>query len=271
MTPFVRFVLLTIGLGVILNLSMVLYSTMRSSRNQALANKQEEQYFEQVIGRFNDRQRRMDILVQWQRIDARGKVLETSILIRRYLFPDKNEERHLPVVRVAIPGDRMTVDGMRLIFSENITQGDVRTLQNKKLAYFDHVYSEEQNRLDRFSFQTPYQVPLSSRVHVDRPSPMHYEIRLWSNVWEMIQNPQLAAKRGLQVIRDVPATRVVKNGTLYSAYLGNEGISIEPREDPDIASDMFEEAESAHHIGGRAKEGFPGVRIIPEKVPASKK
>src|SRR4051812_29577332 len=98
-----------------MNLGIVMLANTRSEHRQAEDMAREQKQFAEVIARYNGQLRRGDIAVEWQKIDATQRVLETSLLVRIYTESSTGREA-LPIVRVTVPGGRVCVDGLQLEF-----------------------------------------------------------------------------------------------------------------------------------------------------------
>ena len=116
MPTFVRFIFTLLLVGVVMNLGIVTVSNVRTRHRQVHDLAEEQHRFGQMIIVVSKQLRRGQMAVEWQRIDANQKVLETSLLLRLFMPRADGSSVALPVVRVIIPGDRVCLDGMQLDF-----------------------------------------------------------------------------------------------------------------------------------------------------------
>jgi hypothetical protein len=218
---------------------IVLFADRNSQRRQDADMAHEREHFADIISRYNGHLRHGDIGVEWQKTDATQQVMESSLLVRIYALDADGNETPLPVVRVVIPHNRVSVDGLQLDFDSGFPE-QYQALRGARVAYFDHIYADEQSPEDRFSLLTVDQVPRDTALHADHVT--HYELQLWGGLWEMIHTPKLAAKAGLKAVRTPPATRSVDYGKVYSIFLGFEGMKIVENTDPAVLTNMLREA-----------------------------
>ncbi len=239
MPSFVRFIFFLLIAGSAIAFGIVLLADTVSERRQARDLQTEQDRFSDVINRFNGRLRHGDIAVEWQKTDASQQAMETSLLVRIYTLNDEGAEVPLPIVRVIIPHNRVSIDGLDLDF-DVVFPEQYKALRNVRLAYFDEIYADGQPPEERFSLLTPGRVPRTTQVHPEHVT--QYEVGLWQFLWDLIQNPRLAAKNGLKVNHIPPATAILQNGSVYSIFLGIEGVKIEKNEDTAILDSMRREA-----------------------------
>jgi hypothetical protein len=246
MNGFVRsiFVLL-IGASAI-GLGIVLVADMRGERDQAENMRKEKASFGEMVSHYNGHLRRGEIAVEWQKVDASQQVMETSLLVRIYAIGEDGSEVPLPVERVVIPHNRVSVDGLMLDF-DVIFSDKYPELRNTELVYFDHIYADEQPLDGRFALLEPYKVPRATQIHSDRVT--HYELELWSYLWDTIggatdipTNGKVVSKEGLTARWTEPATALVENGSVYAISIGRSGVHIEEDTDPSIRGNILREA-----------------------------
>jgi hypothetical protein len=252
MSTFVRFVFFVLIVGIFVNLTIVLLADARSQRREEMNARKDYETFQNSMVRQDKSLRRADIAVEWQRINARNEILETSLLIRRYAPLEGEQSQPLPVVRVKIPGTRLSVDGIVLDFDAMFGQDseELRVFQGHKLAYFLHVYGEGQPLPEQFCFVRTGEVPELTRIHPKNNLPTVAEMRWWQRVWDLmpdLEKPIHESSRfGLKVSLVGPASRAVKIGRTYSAFLqypysGPEGLTLEEDSTPGLLSELLEE------------------------------
>src|SRR5207253_2166143 len=86
--------------------------------------------------------RRLDMVVESQKVDSRDgrdHVIDSTLLVRQY--QSTNQSKPLPVVRIVIPGDKVQVDGLKLVFDSMFSQDDAefQWLRGKTMLYFSRV------------------------------------------------------------------------------------------------------------------------------------
>ena len=237
MSTFVRFIVLVLILGVVVNLAMVMFSNDRSQRKQSADLIQEREQLGRAIGRMSDKLRHGEMAVEWQKIDAKDKVLQTSLLVRQFAMTADEQPKipeELPAVRVVIPGSQVCIDGMRLEFGENYP-AEYQEMRGKKLSLFVHVYSDETPAKDRFTFwPTQNEVPQLVQVHnLERaPHVTYFETKLWQTVWDLLQSPERAEKYyDLKIltpekVASLKVCQEVRRGGFYEMNIGIGGVTI---------------------------------------------
>jgi len=264
MQTFVRFIFLLLIAGAALNVGIVIIQDAKTHQAQSRNTVTERERFRKLLKLINGQLRRGEVAVEWQRIDASEKVLESALLIRQFVPTEDERPVPLPTVRVIIPGDRLSIDGLRLRF-DSLYSEEYKELRGADLFYFRHVYGEGESIAKRFTFMTPYRVPQATEIHIlDRdPRPSYFEGRMWDGLWNLIQEPDLAAKRGLTVTPIPPTTVVVKGGRLYQITVGLEGVVIEEDTQGHMRDrqDMLDEGS---HLRGPAAPGSGAGMASPE-------
>jgi hypothetical protein len=225
MHPFVRFIFTLLVVGIITNLVIVMFSNANTHREQIRDLATERQRFDDHVKVINRQMRRGEITVEWQRLDANQKVLESSLLIRQFM-PREEGPIALPTIRVIIPGDRVCIDGLKLYF-DNLFSEEYEKLRDVTLFNFGKVYADGAPAETRFNFLTPYTVPVATQIHTadNNPRATYFENKLWQYVWSLIDSKE-PEKRGLTVKWMDPACKVVRTGALYQISIGLEGITI---------------------------------------------
>lgn len=241
MSRFVRFVFLLVLLGVGVNLAIVLLANSRSERQHLASVAEEKQQFNNIIARFNGRQRRGDMAVEWQKIDADHKVLETSLLVRLYTLNDQDERQALHDFHVVIPGDKVNIDGMLVAFPDSLPD-EYAALRGAKLAYFNHIYADGQSIDDRFSILTHGDPPLPTRMNPDHVT--NYETQFWKLAWDLIDASLRSKTTASPVAQNTASvSRVVTPGVVYSFYISNfDSVpAINLNTDPGLFYELFHE------------------------------
>ncbi len=247
MNGFVRSIFVMLIGASVLGLAIVMIADVRGEHRQAEDMRSEKALLGAVIGRYNGHLRRGEIAVEWQKVDASQEVMETSLLVRVYGIGEDGSEFPLPLERVVIPHNRVSVDGLILDFDVIFTD-KYPELRNAELAYFDHVYANGQLAEDRFGFLKPYRVPEATQIHSDRVT--QYEVELWSHLWDLMggvtdvpATGRVASKEGMTVRWTEPATcDLVENGSVYAISIGRGGVHIQEDTDPAIRGNMLREA-----------------------------
>ncbi len=250
MTSFVRFILLVVVVGIIVNFTIVVVANSHSQKRELAEDAQDRRDFETLIEGVNGRPRHADIAVEWQKSDALGQVLETSILVRCYYLTEAAQPAPLPLKRVLIDGNRVYVDALTLDFDPSFAQDneEFRMLRNMKLSYFDHIYSEGAQPEDGFRFLELNQPPELTRIHPEKTMPGFFEMRLWRYLWDSMQEQTNVIhpntpRLGVKITRLKPAALAVQNGQTYTAFLDNDGLTLERDNTPGLLNSMLREAE----------------------------
>lgn len=247
MNAFNRLIFLIIGLSVISCLSVVLVANARSGARQQHALDLEQQRFADMIHRLDDHFRRADMVVDWQKVDGDGHVIQTSLLVRQYRVLDSGPAP-LPVEHVAIPGDQVHLDGMILTFSSTFNDA-FAAARGARIALFDHLFGDGQPPAEQFAFNLHEGVPPAMRVHDDRVT--HGEEQFWDYVWwNFPPDEKKGAPDPASRPHDVtftllpPATRKVRRGLLYSAFVSRDGVSIDETDDRRRLSEIVSAAQA---------------------------
>jgi hypothetical protein len=297
MTSFVRFIFAVLIAGILLNLAIVGLANVNSERRRTAELKAEREAFSGLLARLDGRLRRADIGVEWQTLDAGDRVVESSLLVRQYYLTGADDLRPLPIVRVKVPGSRILVDGVLLEFDSLFTSNNanLELFRGKRLAYFNHIYVEDQRPSDQFAFLTELEVPPLTRLHpafafapddllarIDREAaagieraraegrdesflkkleekrddlkarvqfdvrtpeePSLFELQVWQRLWDGIKDP---ARRptGFTVTHLPAAAREVRRGQVYAAFVGPDGVTVEPQTSTGLFAAMRDEAD----------------------------
>lgn len=238
MPRFTRFIVLLVVVGVMLNLGIVLVANYTTEAKHERMMAVEMANFEKVINRLSGRQRMSDMVVEWQKIDTNGVVLETSLLFRRFTM-GRDGLVALPTARIVIPGNKVLVDGITFDFDEKFSER-YKPLRNKRLFFFGHVYGDTQTKEQQFAFFTPGVPPTASQVHPDRPT--HLELRLWQHVGELMTSRAKVGHGGLHYTWSRSAPQTVQLGRLYKVYLGDDGVNITVQDDRLTVNEVLESA-----------------------------
>lgn len=251
MSPFVRFILVILVAGIAINLIIVIVANGQSQSRQEQQMLDDRRLFQKVVEKYNNSLRQADIAVEWQKIDAHDQVLETSLIIRQDAQSDSEPAgapRHHSLTRIVIPGNRLHIDGLSLEFDAFFPE-EFLVLRNTKLRYFRYLYGEGPDGKpvpveQRFSFMSPPDVPLATRIHPDIETPTFFEIRLWRTLWDLQQNDSLAKQSGLTIMEIKDAARAVAAHKAYVATLGIEGITLDEDVTPGLAESILNDAKS---------------------------
>ena len=230
MTKFVRFILVLVIVGAAVSLGMVTISNARSRQAQDRLMAKERALVEEVTTQMNGKLRRAQIVVNGQEVDADRNVIRTTLLVRDFNY----QQQPLPTREVIIPGSKVCVDGIRLIFGPNYPEA-YREMRNTNLWLLMRIYAPDQPEDDRFSFwqgwgTDGFTVPASMRVH-PAGHVSHFERKLWQNVWNLMR-----ASAETQQKNDFTVTTAEKNAEMslqdsrrsgfYEVSIGLEGVTI---------------------------------------------
>ena len=249
MSNFVRFILLLVIVGVVVNLALVIVSNGQSRRLQLKDIAEERELLGNVMRSLTDRLRSAEMAVEWQKADANDKVLQTSLLIRQFMPMKGDQLQPLPTVRVIVSGSRVCIEGVRLEFGNGFPL-EFREMRGAKLGFFTSVYAEESTEKDRFTFWQTYEVPQAMRVHAleSYSHVTNFEAKLWQLVWDLVKTPDDAKKYDLRLfmpdkVPSLKACRDVHKGGFYKIAIGREGVTITESDDRDNRQMMLREGE----------------------------
>jgi hypothetical protein len=271
MSPFLRLVLTLVAVAVALNLLIVAIANARGQRRLAAERHQHLDALREILDASNGRLRRLEIAVEWQRIDAADQVLESSLLLRQDLTPDAPAAvpagapargAAVPVARLNVPGDHLWLDGIVLTFAPGFGEGDpeLAVLAGKRLPFFSRLVARRADDSPlrpgarprpaapeaQFAFLEQWRVPEVTRIAPGIPGVNELEQRVWSRVWELM--PDLATlpgkwqNRGLGALSKGPVELVVKKGKAYTAFLTLDTLTIEEDQSPRALADLLEMA-----------------------------
>jgi len=259
MTSFVRFIFFVLVVGILLNLVIVGVANVNSERHREVRTQEERDTFARLLKTINGRLRTADIAVESQIVHSRGTVEKTTLLIRQYFKTETDEDKPMAIQRLTIDGDRINVDGLFLDFDALFApdEPNLQVLRGMKVAYIDHIYSEQQPADERFTLLPEYRVPELTRIQPvlagDRISfPSFYELRIWQHLWDYIKRPDLAP-RGFTATHLPPASHDLKTGHVYSAMVGPDGISLRDAATPGLLNEMLEQAAAIDKAPGADK------------------
>ena len=242
MVHFARFIFAIMIAGIVVSLALVSFSDMRSRSRQVKAMEEERELFHRLLARYNGQWRSGQVAVEWQKVSGTGEILESSILVRRFVFDPDGKQERLPVRRIIIPGDKLCIDGLSLEFGPLFNE-EFKALRGVRLVYFDRVYAEEQPLADRFTFLPRGEVADATQIYSDHIS--HLEERLWQYLWDLIPSRNdpaatgdRAEKQGLTVRLVAPTCRTVKNGVVYTIFLDKD-VTFEESSDPSVLHEIL--------------------------------
>ncbi len=220
MPRFVRLLFIAIvvaGLGT-LAVNITSYLSHRQSRIAQL--QRERLQLREVIQRLTGRSRRAQLVVAGQTINGFGKVLRTHLLWQEFTIGPHGNQTPLPVRKFTIPGNIVHVDAFVLKFQDKyVEEGNV--LRGKSLALFRRIYGESQAPDKAIPLAVKGAVPLAYRAKLNRTN--SFERQLWTNIWQLMDHPKMAAKQGLDVVQGQDVYRPVFPGKLYEIDLQNDG------------------------------------------------
>jgi hypothetical protein len=249
MSSFVRFIVLLVIVGVVGSLALVIFSNAQGRRQQVKDIAGEHELLAEHMRRLSEGLRRGEMAVEWQKVDANDKVLQSSLLIRQYMPMKGDRLKAMPTVRVIIPGSRVCIEGIRLEFGSAYPV-EFQEMRGTKMSFFTNVYAEETEKKERFTFWELYQVPQGMEVHAleFNSHVTNFETKLWQLVWDLVQSPDDAKKNDLKVftpekVPSMKACREVHKGEFYRIDIGREGVTIMASDNRDARQDMLHEGE----------------------------
>ena len=248
MHSFIRFVFSILIAGMLVNLTIVILANGQSQRRQSRQNKQNEEALGSLLeNNFDRRLRRVDIVVESQRIDHSGDVTDSTLLVREYHSTGSDQSRPLRISRIEIPKDRLSIYGVILEFNTFFAEdaAEFQILRGRKMAYFGVVCGEEekpaaQKADERFTFMPRNAVPELTRIDSTTKLPTIYEAELWKYVLDRIPDERhelpwstnWSGSMNATFVKPATATVRLRHG--YTAWISTDtadgSLSIE--EDP---------------------------------------
>jgi hypothetical protein len=239
MNRFVRLILIILLAGFAVSATVVVAGNAWSRRQQADRNQRNSELFQVIAEAADDHPRRLDMVVEGQQVDARGKAIQTTVLVRQYASIGYEQSRPLNVMRIVIPQDLLVVEGMLLEFTPEFGSDvwQYSGMRNKKLAYFSMIRGKDEKaprrpaRDERFTFMPRSTVPELTRIRPFDARPASFEVSFWNFIWDLIPEPPPASreisKRGLRVLWISSAPARMQREKTYTAYVGTDGITIQ--------------------------------------------
>jgi len=239
MTKFVRFILVLVVVGAAVSLGMVTISNARSRQAHDALLAKERALVAEVMGQMKGKLRRAHIVVNGQEVDAERNVVRTRLLVREFTY----KQEPLPVREVVIPGSKVSVDGVHLIFGENYPEA-YREMRGTNLWLLMRVYAECQSEDERFSFwrgwdSSGFTVPVAMRVRPAGPDAYvsHFERRLWQQVWYLMRaSAETQQKNDFAVLTAEKSSSLrasaemrlqdSRHSGFYEVSIGLEGVTI---------------------------------------------
>lgn len=241
MKSFVRFIFILVILSAVVALAAVLTSNLAGQATQRRSTAREKQavldYYQRLAGRFAE----AHLAVEWQKLGQYSKVLQTSVLIRRYTLDAKGVSTALPVRRLVIDGNKLLVDGVALTFQK--CPPAYRELESKAFYAVDTVKGEvEAQQKDQFFAK--WAQPDVLRLRRDYVT--QTEIDLWTDIWRSL-DVQESGRRGpeaefVTLKRFPPDSRTLVNGALYKVLVSEVGVSLIESPEPGLYKSILEEA-----------------------------
>ena len=241
MNRFVRLILVILIAAAGMGIAVVVLANTRSRQIQDKQTREERAQMQKLLGEVSGHLRRADMVVESQEVDARRKAIRTTLLVRQYAsLMGSEKSQPLRIARVVIPGDRVSVDGMRLEISERFAEEaeEFRELRGARLYYFGMIRGEQDKGIkspdgkdSRFSFLERFEVPQLTRLRPGEARPSTFERQQWSYLWSLIPEPlegsAKTTKNGLTTTWLPPKTITVQLERIYSAFVGIDGVSLE--------------------------------------------
>jgi hypothetical protein len=143
-----------------------------------------------------------------------GDPLQTTL---RFLEVDENRNPVGEPKEITIPGDVAYFDTLVIKFEDSflpkealpLDEGALNAqLSRKAIIFFRRIFSEKQKPEEGFPLDTPGSPP---GVYRPASAISPFENRLWREFWEIANNPQLAAARGVRAAHGQAVyTRLIK-------------------------------------------------------------
>jgi hypothetical protein len=202
----------------------VLYWQTRDSAQQQISElKQKNEALQQFVARLSAERRVADVLVLDKDVSADG-VTRRTLLFVEY---DRSGQSMAPR-QFVVEGDMTHIDAMVIQFDRQyVGSGDV--LRGQSIALFTRIYGDRQNPADAPRIDEPGKIPLLYRS--TDPQLAAFERQLWNEFWQLADNPQHAASRGVRVAFGQGVWGPLERDKLYTLTLDNAGgltLQVEP-------------------------------------------
>lgn len=192
------------------------------------------------IDRLNREVEKLDTYLRLLKVDrrlARLKILEQGTdsesgesysLVEFVELNDQGDEIDKPK-RFKIQGDMVYVDYWVVKFDDKyIEQADLH--RSTSICLFQRIFGEKQKPIDGFLLD---EVGPRPAVYGNGTDPSEFEAKIWSDFWNIANNPERARELGIRAIHgEAPSIRV-QTGKSYKLELrASGGLSITPDVDP---------------------------------------
>jgi hypothetical protein len=246
MNRFVRLISIIVIAGFAVSATVVVVANAWSRQQQAKRNVDNRERFSEIVAEATDHQRRLDMVVESQELDARGQALESTVLARQYASTGSDQSRPLKVVRIVIPSDLVVVEGVIFDFSEDFAADawQYQLMRKNNLSYFSLIRGKDQMapklpaRDPRFTYLPRSNVPEMTRIEPLALRPSSFEVGFWNYVWDLVPEPVPASleasRRGLKVKWVASEPMRLQRERTYTAYIGTSGISIQENAIPTL-------------------------------------
>jgi hypothetical protein len=244
MHSFVRFIFTILVVGIVLNVAIVFLANAQSQRRQLLQDREDQRKLAQQFINFDKSLRRVDVVVESQRLGHDMTAAESTLLVRQYHSTGSDQSVSAAVQRVTIPGDRLAIYGMRLEFNSRFAEDvpEFQFLRDKQVVYFATICGENEKRGlaegdERATLMPWWEVPDITRINILTMQPAIFEVRLWKYIWNRIPDeshplpwksnpldtPPQNWKGNINVTFMAPAVTTVKLQHSYSAWISGNG------------------------------------------------
>jgi len=174
-------------------------------------------------------------------------VIETTLL-----FAEVDEEgRTLSREYITIPGNVAFFDGLVVKFDmESVAKG--HPLRGRSIALLRRVYSERQAPSEGFLLDDPNRPPAGYRLadaregveksenDLSAEARREMEMRVWSQFWNIANDPQRAEELGVRVAQGEAVYKPMKPGVLYELTIDAAGgLNLETKPLPEAVADVL--------------------------------
>ena len=240
MNRFVQFVVVLILSSSIMALLIVVSTNQTTRKTKARQLVKDEQNVQRVMKEVSGKIRRVNMIVEWQKVHGDKNITETALLWRIQIHDEKGQLRPF-YQRFVIQGDNVHLDALYINLQELKDNPKIAFLQGSTLCLFNHLYGEGEKPDDTNRIVPVGSVPLGYRSRFSGPS--LFENILWQRLWTFYNSPVLAKKNGVTFTEVPPISRLVKTGALYEVCLGkNLGLEIIEHHDPSTVAAMLKDA-----------------------------
>lgn len=202
----------------------VLYWQGSDSDQQQISElKQKNEVLQQFVARLSAERRVAEMLVLDKSVGDNGIPRRTLLFVEYDRTGQAMDPRQF-----VVDGEMTHVDAMVIQFHRHFV-GSGDALRGQSIALFTRIYGDRQNPADAARIDEPGKIPLLYRS--TDPQLAAFEQELWSEFWQLADDPQAAASRGVRVAFGQGVWGPLEPDKLYTLTLDNAGgltLQVEP-------------------------------------------